>query len=123
MGPVGGGGGMHSPCALDCPVFAKTRKGLVEMLLDHGINIPYDRLLEISAQLGYATVEKYVEEGVVCPPVLRKNLFTTAVLDNRTLFQQKLQFEFQQQMSLNHNSHLNISGSIRLLQQRKQMMQ
>ena len=39
-------------------------------------------MLEISAQLGDATVSKYVEEGVVCPPVLKKGLFTTAVMGN-----------------------------------------
>ncbi len=52
------------------------------MLHDHGMSISYDRMLEISAQLGDATVTKHVEEGVVCPPVLRKGLFTTAVMDN-----------------------------------------
>ena len=64
-------------------IFAKTRKkSLVEMLHEHGLCISYDRVLEISAQLGDATVSKYVEEGVVCPPVLRKGLVTTAVMDN-----------------------------------------
>ncbi|KAJ8379036.1 hypothetical protein AAFF_G00232050 [Aldrovandia affinis] len=42
----------------------------------------YARVLEISAQLGDATVSKYVEDGVVCPPVLRKGLFTTSAMDN-----------------------------------------
>lgn len=35
-----------------------------------------------SAQLGEAVVTQYVEDGVGCPPVLRKNLFTTAAVDN-----------------------------------------
>ena len=35
----------------------------------------YDRVLEMSAQLGDATVSKYVEDGDVCPPVLRKRFF------------------------------------------------
>ncbi|KAJ8406047.1 hypothetical protein AAFF_G00309350 [Aldrovandia affinis] len=64
-------------------VYTKTRKRkLVEMLNEHGISISYDRVLEISAQLGDATVSKYVEDGVVCPPVLRKGLFTTSAMDN-----------------------------------------
>eukprot|EP00745_Piridium_sociabile_P026562 TRINITY_DN4240_c0_g2_i9.p1 TRINITY_DN4240_c0_g2~~TRINITY_DN4240_c0_g2_i9.p1 ORF type:complete len:1084 (-),score=281.98 TRINITY_DN4240_c0_g2_i9:490-3741(-) len=64
-------------------VHAKTRKRtLVEMLHEHGIGISYDRVLEISAQLGEATVSKYVDDGVVCPPVLRKGLFTTSAMDN-----------------------------------------
>ena len=52
------------------------------MLHEHGVSISYDRVLEISAQLGDATVSKYVEDGVVCPPVLCRGLFTTAAMDN-----------------------------------------
>ena len=71
------------PVYIGVSVFAKTRKrSLVEMLHEHGMSISYDRVLEISAQLGDATVSKFVEEGVVCPPVLRKGLFTTSVMDN-----------------------------------------
>jgi len=63
--------------------YAKTRKRLlVEMLHEHGLSIPYDRVLEVSAQLGDAAVSKYMEEGVVCPAVMRKGLFTTAAMDN-----------------------------------------
>ena len=47
---------------------AKTRKKvLIDMLQDNGLSIPYDRVLEVSAQLGDAAVVKYTEEGVVCP--------------------------------------------------------
>jgi len=64
-------------------VFAKTRKRqLIDMLHDNGLSISYDRVLEISAQLGEAVVAQYVEDGVICPPVLRKQLFTTAAVDN-----------------------------------------
>ena len=64
-------------------VYAQTRKRkLVEMLHEHGISISYDRVLEVSAQLGDAVVSKYIEDGVVCQPVLRKGLFTTAAMDN-----------------------------------------
>ena len=64
-------------------VYAKTRKRmLVEMLHEHGISISYDRVLEVSAQLGDATVRKYMKDGVVCPQVLRRRLFTTAAMDS-----------------------------------------
>ena len=67
---------------MEMSVYTKTRKRtLVEILNEHGISISYDRALEISAQLGDATVTKYVEDGVVCPPVLRKSLFTTSAID------------------------------------------
>lgn len=64
-------------------VFAKTRKRqLIEMLHENGISVSYDRVLEISAQLGEAVVAQYVEDGVVCPPVLKKHVFTTSAVDN-----------------------------------------
>ena len=52
------------------------------MLHDHGLSIPYDRVPDISAQLGDAAVARYVEEGVVCLPILRKGLFSTSAMDN-----------------------------------------
>ena len=54
-------------------MFAKTRKRqLVDMLHKNGLSISYTRVLEISSQLGEAVVAQYVEDGVVCPLVLRK---------------------------------------------------
>lgn len=71
------------PVYIGMSVHAKTRKRhLVEMLHDHGLSIPYDRVLDISAQLGDAVVSRYVEEGVVCPIKLRKGLFCTSAMDN-----------------------------------------
>ena len=47
------------PVYMGMAVYAKTRKrNLVEMLHDHGMSISYDRVLEISAQLGDASVRK-----------------------------------------------------------------
>ena len=54
----------------------------MELLHDHGLSISYDRVLEVSAQLGDAAVGKYKAEGVVCPNILRKDLFTTSAFDN-----------------------------------------
>ena len=68
---------------LGMSVYARPRKKvLVELLHDHGLSVSYDRVLEISAQLGDAAVSRYEEEGVVCPLVLRKRIFTTAAMDN-----------------------------------------
>jgi hypothetical protein len=87
-------------------VYAKTRKkGLVEMLNEYGLSIPYGQVLEISVQFGDAAVEQFIDEGVVCPSTLRKSLFTTAAMDNidhnpsarsaTTLFQGTSIFFFQ----------------------------
>ncbi len=40
------------------------------------------RVIDVSAQLGDVVVSRYLEEGVVCPPKLRKGLFCTAAMDN-----------------------------------------
>lgn len=71
------------PVFIGMSTYSKTRKRvLVEMLHDHGISISYDRVLEISAQLGDAAVSQFNMEGVVCPSILRKDIFTTAAMDN-----------------------------------------
>ena len=74
------------PVLMGMSIYAKTRKKiLIDLLHDHGLSIPYDRVLEVSAQLGDAAVGKYiqsVEEAVVCPSILRKRIFTTAAMDN-----------------------------------------
>ncbi|KAK4304447.1 hypothetical protein Pmani_023602 [Petrolisthes manimaculis] len=71
------------PIFLGLSVYSKTRKKhLVELLHEHGLSISYDRVLEVSAQLGDAAVGKYKVEGVVCPKILRKSLFTTSAMDN-----------------------------------------
>eukprot|EP00795_Rhopilema_esculentum_P005341 gene5341-513_t len=58
---------------LGLSVFAKTRKRhIIDMLYENGLSISYDRVLEISSQLGEAVVNKYVEKGIVCPPELKK---------------------------------------------------
>ena len=64
-------------------MFAKTRKRqLIDMLHENRLSISYTRVLEISAQLGEAVAAQYVEDGVVCPPVLRKKLFTISAVDH-----------------------------------------
>ncbi|CAC5407958.1 unnamed protein product [Mytilus coruscus] len=48
---------------------AKIRKTqLGDTLFQHGICISYDRVLEISTQLGEAVVERYLDEGVAVTP-------------------------------------------------------
>ena len=62
---------------------AETRKrGLVDKLFSLGLNISYDRVLRLSAQMGNSVCQLYHIEQVVCPPTLRSNVFTTAAVDN-----------------------------------------
>ena len=53
---------------LGMSVYAKTRKKvLVELHHDHGLSVSYNRVLEISAQLGDAAVSRNQEEGWFAP--------------------------------------------------------
>lgn len=66
------------------PVYlAETRKRtLVDELYNLGLSISYDRVLEISTEMGNKVCARYESEGVVCPPKLNKKVFTTAAVDN-----------------------------------------
>ena len=66
-------------------VHGHTRKWeLVDILFHLGLSISYDRVLDIS--MGMATAgaaaQQYESDEVVYPLILRKNLFTTAAVDN-----------------------------------------
>ena len=39
-------------------------------------------MLEISTQLGESVLSQFMEDGVVCPAILQKGLFTTSAVDN-----------------------------------------
>ena len=50
---------------------------LIDRLHNLDICISYDRLLSISTSLGNAGCKQFENEGLVCPPLLRRNVFTT----------------------------------------------
>ena len=47
-----------------------------------GLCISYDRVMNISTDLANSVTAQFQEDGVVCPPKLRKDVFTTAGIDN-----------------------------------------
>ena len=58
---------------------SKTRKReLVDDLFELGISVFYNRVLEISANLGNNVCQQYMRAKAVCPPKLKYGLFTTA---------------------------------------------
>ncbi|GFN98472.1 hypothetical protein PoB_002497800 [Plakobranchus ocellatus] len=64
-------------------IHGRTRKQeLVDVLFQLGLSISYDRVLDISTDTAISAAQQYKSEGVVCPFILRKNLFTTAAVDN-----------------------------------------
>ena len=71
------------PIYLDVMIHTKTRKHeLVDNLYELGLNISYDRVLEISTDLGNKICHHHMTEKVICPPKLKCGLFTTAAVDN-----------------------------------------
>eukprot|EP00112_Aurelia_sp_Birch-Aquarium-sp1_P005412 Seg1614.17 transcript_id=Seg1614.17/GoldUCD/mRNA.D3Y31 product="hypothetical protein" protein_id=Seg1614.17/GoldUCD/D3Y31 len=71
------------PIYLGLLVHAETRKeGMIEKLHNLGLSISYDRVLCLASEMGNSVVESYRLDGVVCPKSLRRNVFTTAAVDN-----------------------------------------
>ena len=62
---------------------AETRKKkLVDKFYRLRLSISFDRVMQISADLGNSICSQFEEEGVVCPSKLKRSLFTTANVDN-----------------------------------------
>ena len=64
-------------------VHAVTRsRTLVDALFNLGMCVSYDRLLQLTNDLGNGVCDRFTLEGVVCPPKMRSGLFTVAAVDN-----------------------------------------
>lgn len=71
------------PVYVGLKVYAETRKkGLIEDLNEIGVSISYKRVMTIVADAASKVSETYYREGVVCPPSLRRGVFTTTQADN-----------------------------------------
>ena len=58
------------------------KKVLIEKLNHLGISVSYGRVMELTTRVGNAVLSKYAVEGIVCPPSLKPNVFTTDAIDN-----------------------------------------
>ena len=71
------------PVYLGVMTHTKTRKRqLVDNLYELGLSISYDRVLEISTEVGNKICHYYMMEKAICPPKLKHGLFTTVAVDN-----------------------------------------
>ena len=62
---------------------AETRKrARVDKLYKLGLSISYDRVLELSTDMGNSVCARFESEGFVCQTKLLKGVFTTAAVDN-----------------------------------------
>ncbi|KAK6187414.1 hypothetical protein SNE40_005450 [Patella caerulea] len=71
------------PIYIGLKLHSETRKReLVDRLHSLGISISYDRLLRMSSSVANRLCTQYERYDVVCPPQLRKGVFTTDQADN-----------------------------------------
>lgn len=71
------------PVYIGILIHNKTRKrDLVEKMYELGLSVSYDRVLEISTEAGTSICRRYEQLDAVCPPQLKKHVFTTAAVDN-----------------------------------------
>jgi len=71
------------PTYLGLMLHGTTRKrDLVDKLHVLGLSVSYARVLQISSDFANTVCRLHEAEGVVCPPHLRKNIFTTLAVDN-----------------------------------------
>uniref|UniRef100_A0A1X7TUM9 Uncharacterized protein n=1 Tax=Amphimedon queenslandica TaxID=400682 RepID=A0A1X7TUM9_AMPQE len=57
-------------------------KKLVMEMLQLGLSVSYDRVLQVNNELADSICQDFNSKGVVCPSQLRKGVFTIAALDN-----------------------------------------
>ena len=55
---------------------------LIDKFYNLGLCISYDRMLSLSTSLGNSVCKQYEKDGLVCPQLLRKYVFTTHGMDN-----------------------------------------
>ena len=71
------------PIYIGLLLHAQTHKrDLVDRLFNLGLSISYDRVLRLSAEMGNSVCQRFHMEQVVCPPMLKGSVFTTAAVDN-----------------------------------------
>ncbi len=64
-------------------IYGTTREiSLIDTFYKLGLCVSYDRLLSISTDITNTVIDRYEEDGIVCPSKLRNGVFTTAVVDN-----------------------------------------
>ena len=64
-------------------IHGETRKrSLIDAFYNMGLCISHDRVLTLSTNIANSVTNKFEQVGVVCPPKLCSNIFTTAGVDN-----------------------------------------
>ena len=73
------------PVYIGVMLHVKTRKrDPIDRLYALGMSISYDHVLRLSSDMANAVCEHFKETDTVCPPNLKRNVFTTAAVDHNT---------------------------------------
>ena len=71
------------PVYLGVMIHSSTRnKKIVDKCHNLGLSVSYDRVLQITNKIANSVCDQYRKNDLVCPPSLRKGLFTVAAADN-----------------------------------------
>ena len=71
------------PLYLGLMLHSKTRKkGLIDNLSRHGLSVSYKRVQSVQLAITKQLCRSYQNQGVFCPPSLKKGIFTSAAIDN-----------------------------------------
>ena len=71
------------PIYIALKMLGLTRKRtLVDPFFSLGMCVSYDRVLQITADMAEGICTRFEAENVVCPPKMRRGLFTTGAVDN-----------------------------------------
>ena len=64
-------------------IHAVTRKRtFIDALFRLGICVSYYHVLQLTSDIGNGVCERFVRDGLLCPPKMHSGLFTTAAVDN-----------------------------------------
>ena len=71
------------PVHIGVMLYMKTcKRDLIDRLHSLGVSISSDKVLRLSSDMANAVCEHFKETDTVCPPNLKRNVFTTATIDN-----------------------------------------
>ena len=71
------------PVYIGLYVHSRFRSGeMVDELARLGLSVNYRRVMYLEKKMGLSVIQQFADEGVVCPPGLRRGLFTVGATDN-----------------------------------------
>ena len=54
----------------------------MDRMFNCSLSISYDSVLRLSVEMGNSVCQLFQTEHIVCPPILKSNVFTSSAVDN-----------------------------------------